>query len=91
MTGFSRILGDFGFRLLERTHLGHVSFHGVRLQALIHKRDREAGLAGERYRLTTLRSSRPVDPTGQDGYNFWTYELAPAVEARRAHLDQSRA
>ena len=34
MTGFSRILGDFGFRLLERTHLGHVSFHGVQLQTL---------------------------------------------------------
>ena len=57
MTGFSRILGDFGFRLLERTHLGHVSFRGVQLQTLLHKHDREAGLAGERYRLTTLRSS----------------------------------
>ncbi len=57
MTGFSRMLGDFGFRLLERTHLDHVSFRGVQLQAFLHKHDREAGLGGERYRLTTLRSS----------------------------------
>jgi hypothetical protein len=57
MASFARVLGDFGFRFLERTHLDQVSFRGVQLQTLLQKHDREAGHGGERYRLTPLRSS----------------------------------
>jgi hypothetical protein len=33
-------------------------------------------------------AGRPIDPTGRDGYIFWAFEMAPALEARRAHLDR---
>ena len=32
-------------------------------------------------------AGRPIDPTG-DGYAYWAYEVAPVLEARRAHLDR---
>jgi hypothetical protein len=57
MTSFARMFGDFGFRVLERTHLDHLLFRGVQLHALHDERDHEAGVGGERYRLTPLRSN----------------------------------
>ncbi|MGC1863130.1 MAG: hypothetical protein WA733_18935 [Methylocystis sp.] len=56
MSGLARMLGDLGFRFLERVHSDVVSPHGVRLQTRPSKHDQECNHGEKRYRLTSLRS-----------------------------------
>jgi hypothetical protein len=55
MTGLARVIGDWGFRFLERARSDFVSPHGIDLRPHPSTQDGESD-RGERYRLTPLRS-----------------------------------
>ena len=56
MNSLARILGDFGFRFLERAHSDFVAPRELGLRTRPSKHDQERNHGDERYRLTVLRS-----------------------------------